>query len=96
MKVQELSDTIKFAAEGILPDSVFIEVNKVSAESGMTTVAADTVELDASGVGIYSIDTPVSISATGEYEYIKIFVYTDDSFMQKVTQLTVRPILLEF
>ena len=86
--------SVRFEADGILPDSVFIEVNTFDASDDKTFIDFDTVTLDSSGVAVYSISSPVSIDAEGEYA--EISVYTDSSCVQLITRLIVRPVLLAY
>jgi len=86
---------VRFEADGVLPDSVFIEVNTFDASDDRTFIEFDTVTVDSSGVAVYSISSPVSIAAEGD-EYAEISVYTDGSSVQLITRLIVRPVLFEY
>ena len=88
-------DTIKFSTEGSSPNSVFIEVNTFDASDEKTYLCSDTVVINTSGVGTYSLGaSPAELDAEGEYA--EILVYTDNSRVQLVTRLVVRPILFDF
>jgi hypothetical protein len=89
-------DTVQFSAIGVVPASVFIEVNTVDAEYGKVCMGSETIALN-NGVGTYSlVSSPVVISAMDEDEYIEILVYTDYTRVQLVTCLYVRPVSFVF
>ena len=58
-----------------------------------TNIGSDTIVLG-NGIGIYSLASPVTISAVEEE--MEIMVYTDNNCVQMITQLAVKPILFEF
>jgi hypothetical protein len=88
-------DTIKFTAQGVVPESVFIEVNMIDELNGNTNICSDTIILDTYGVGIYDISSlPIVIDMYNEQ--VEILVYTDDKRVQLITQLFIKPILFEF
>jgi len=77
------------------PDSVFIEANLFDASGERTYIGSDTIALNASGAGIYSLAaSPVTIGATNEYA--EILVYADSSCTRLVTQLIVSPAIFKF
>ena len=87
-------NTIQFSAEGILPESIFIEVINHNSR-GVIYIGSETIILDVFGVGTYSLnEAPLSIGANGEYAVIS--VYTDSRRIQLVTRLTVRQALIVF
>ena len=87
-------NTIQFSAEGIIPNSVFIEVNKIDALGEKTNIVLDAVTLDAFGFGTYSFGSaPLAVDSRSK---IEILVYTDESRIQLVTQLGVISIVLKF
>ena len=74
---------------------MFIEVNKIDASNEKTNVGSSSITIDTSGVGTYSLASPISISAE-EGEQVEILVYTNSSKVQLVTRLLVKPVLFEF
>ena len=87
-------NTVQFSAEGVIPASVFIVVNKFDASDEMMKIGSETVMLSTAGIGIYSLAAlPVTIAAG---EHVEILVYTDNSRIQLVTRLFVKPIVFEF
>ena len=81
--------------EGIIPASVFVEVYKLNASNERTYIGSDTITLNTSRVGIYSLAaSPVAISAVDEH--VEISVYTDSSCFQLISQMDVMHALLEF
>ena len=48
------------------------------------------------GMGIYSLGASSVVIDTLTDEQVEILVYTDDSRVQLITQLSVKPIIFEF
>ena len=84
-------NSVEFSAIGVFPDTVFIEVNKVAASNVQTCICSDTITLDATGVGTYSLTSPVAISTADEH--LEIIVYTDSSRVEEVSRLHVKPVV---
>jgi len=60
-----------------------------------TLMSSNTVALNASGMGIYSLGAS-SIAISGVDEYVKILVFADHTRAQLIAKLIVRPVLIEF
>ena len=85
-------NTIQFAATGIPPASVFIEVNKYNDANIKIPVGSGTVSLNSLGTGTYSFAaSPITVNAAGES--VEILVYTNNDRVQLVTQLFINQIL---
>ena len=71
--------TIRFSAEGMIPTSVFMRVNKITESNRRDYIVSDTILLDSSGVGKFSFaDTPIVLDMAGNYA--EVLVYTDSSW----------------
>ena len=82
-------NTIQFAAVDVFPDSVFIEVNHFTAADAKTPKGFGTMPLNTSGVGTYSLGSPVTLRID---EYAEILVYMGSDRVHLVTKLIVRPV----
>ena len=88
-------DTIRLVAHGVLPESVLVEVNKFDTSNEQTHIGANTITLNASGVGIYWFTgLPIVIDAADKH--VVISVYTDESRVRLVSRLLIKPTLFDF
>ena len=87
-------NTIQLTTEGVLPDSVLIEVNKFDVSNVKEYMTSDTIPLNTSGVGTYSL--AVSPLAIAVDEYVEILVYTDENRARLITRLIIRPATFQF
>ena len=85
-------NTIQLSSGHTFPNSMFVEINRVSASGEKAYISSGTIMLNANGIGIHSL-TSVAISAG---EYVEILLYPDNDRTRIVTKLVVKPIVLEF
>jgi hypothetical protein len=89
-----IMNTVQFTAEGTFPADVFIEIYVTDPFGEKTHIISNTVTINTSGIGIYSLAaSPVSI---GVDEYAEILVYTDNNGIQLITALVIRPAVFVF
>jgi hypothetical protein len=85
--------TVELFAEGVIPDSVYVAINKFDSSGDQTQVLSDTITIDANGSGVVSLAaTPVTIK--NKEEHVEISVYADSSCTRLVSQMNVMHVLL--